>query len=205
VFETLSLHKSSSNFNECLLVYFNREEDRCLQIMMSKILYLILNDPRTADMFYHNDLNVLVDVLIRELSDLSEEEESVRHTFLRVLYLLLMNKQFESTRYKRNDLKTLLDFLSGASRCTFWNQTETTKRLASRCLSIDWIKKDDDELKQEELPDLELTQSNVSTASINSMSKKTPPHVPPPPPHPRKQLVNNRAHLYYNAASQNLR
>lgn len=195
VFETLSTHKTSSNFNECLLVYFNREDDKCLKIMISKILYLIFNDEKTQDMFYHNDLNVLVDVLIRELTDLSEDDESLRNTFLRVLYPILKNKQFQSTLYKKDELKNLLLDLSGDSNSTFWTQSDTTKRLASRCLNLDWIKKD-----EHELPTLHLTNSNTSTVSVNSMSKK-----PPPPPQPRKQLSHVRQHLYSTPSTNGLR
>jgi len=48
-----------------------------MQLLLLKILYLLFTTPGTQEYFYTNDLRVLVDVFIRELSDLPEESESV--------------------------------------------------------------------------------------------------------------------------------
>lgn len=201
VFKTIATHTTFRNFSECLLVYFNREEDRCHQIMISKVLYLIFTDEKTSELFYHNDLNVLVDVLLRELTDLSEEEESVRNTFLRVLYPILKCSQFETTEYKKDKLKHLLKYFAGQSESKFWHQTDTTKRLAVRCLSIKWIAKDDDEnsaSSSETTPSptkdtLTVPSVNTSSTSINSISKKQAP----PAPKPRKlsRHVHTKHHI----------
>ncbi|CDR37882.1 CYFA0S01e18690g1_1 [Cyberlindnera fabianii] len=199
VFTTIQQHVSSRNFSECLLVFFNRVEDTCLQIMISKILYLILTTPDTMDLFYHNDLNVLVDVLLRELTNLSEEEENTRNTFLRVLHPLLKNEQFAQTPYKKDQLRNILRYFAGESENKFWNQTETTQRLAKRCLSVAWLQdkpateeKQPDEVQPSptdsspttpRLPYLELIHSNDSQTSLASISKKRPP-----PPLPRKAM-----------------
>ena len=53
------------------------EEDRCLQLLILKMLYLLFTTSGTQEYFYMNDLRVLVEVFIRELNDLSDEEESV--------------------------------------------------------------------------------------------------------------------------------
>lgn len=174
VIETIAAHQTSRNFSECLLMFFNREEDRVLQIMIAKILYLIFTGD-CADLFYHNDLNVLVDVLIRELADIGDEEQATRNTFLRVLHPLLARPQFEVSHYKRAELTSLLKYHAGISQ-TFWTPSETTKRLALRCLNVSWLKEPETALK---LPH----RLNVSDTSLNSISKKRPP---PPPPLPRK-------------------
>lgn len=65
-------------FSELLLLTFNRSKDPSLQIMMCKLLYLILSNKSkqiAENFFYLNDLNVLVDVLIRELQDISDQNE----------------------------------------------------------------------------------------------------------------------------------
>lgn len=190
VFHTIATHTTFRNFSECLLVYFNREEDRCLQIMISKVLYLIFTNHQTSELFYHNDLNVLVDVLLRELTDLSEEEESVRNTFLRVLYPILKCSQFESSEYKKETLKSLLGYFAGQSESKFWHQTETTKRLALRCLSIKWIASEDNSASDTPSPtkdNLTVPETNNSSTSINSISKRQPP----PAPLPRKLFGRN--------------
>ncbi|CCH44573.1 hypothetical protein BN7_4139 [Wickerhamomyces ciferrii] len=200
VFHTIATHTTFRNFSECLLVYFNREEDRCLQIMISKVLYLIFTNSSTKELFYHNDLNVLVDVLLRELRNLSEEEESIRNTFLRVLYPLLKCSQFEDTNYKKDKLKKLLNYFAGQSESTFWHQTETTKRLALRCLSINWLTREEDQ-DSEPSPSppkkdtLTVPEINHSNTSINSISKRQPP----PAPLPRKLLSRNSS--YHNTSN----
>jgi hypothetical protein len=192
VLSTIATHTTFRNFSECLLMFFNREEDRCLQIMISKILYLILTNKESSDLFYHNDLNVLVDVLMRELHNLSDDEESIRNTFLRVLHPLLKRRQFETTQYKKDGLVSLLKYHAGVGH-TFWNPSETTKRLASRCLSVKWLQDDPAEVEsinsndssiidrsEKIVTDSEL--NNSSETSLLSISKKRPP----PPPLPRK-------------------
>lgn len=47
------------------------------------MLYLLFTTPGTQEYFYTNDLRVLVDVFIRELNNLSDENESVGYTFCR--------------------------------------------------------------------------------------------------------------------------
>lgn len=49
-----------------------------MQLLLLKMLYLLFTTPGTHEYFYTNDLRVLVDVFIRELTNLPEESESVR-------------------------------------------------------------------------------------------------------------------------------
>ncbi|KAH3683672.1 hypothetical protein WICPIJ_005356 [Wickerhamomyces pijperi] len=220
VFQSLKNHRHTArNFNECLLVYFNRESDRCLQIMISKLLYLIFTDAITSDLFYHNDLNVLVDVVLRELTDMSEDEETTRTTFLRILHIILNTKQITSTKYRKNELRALLLFLSG--QCSsFWEVSDQTKRLALKCLAISWLaeetpppeyasvvitsssptpesltatEKIKEKLQYEVAPQtLNVLQKDInnSDTSLNSMSKKRPP-----PPVPRRSFGVSSSNL----------
>lgn len=52
-------------------------EDRCMQVLVLKLLYVLFTTPGTTEYFYTNDLCVIVDVFLRELLDLDEEAESV--------------------------------------------------------------------------------------------------------------------------------
>ena len=48
-----------------------------MQLLVLKILYLLFTTDGTSEFFYYNDLKVLVDVFLREITDLGEENESV--------------------------------------------------------------------------------------------------------------------------------
>jgi len=53
-------------------------EDLCVKLLILKILYVLFSTKGMSEFFYTNDLCVLVDVFLRELADLDEENESVR-------------------------------------------------------------------------------------------------------------------------------
>ena len=74
----------SKTFGENLIFMLNRAsssdaEDLCMQLLVLKLLYLLFTTKETAHYFYTNDLKVLVDIFVRELSDLPDESESVRY------------------------------------------------------------------------------------------------------------------------------
>jgi len=107
-----------------------------MQLLVLKILYLLFTTKGTSEYFYTNDLCVLVDVFLRELVDLDEESESLRHTFLRVLHPLLTKTQLRSIPYKRPQIVQALESLmqNGDIR----DISPTTKRLVGRCLAGEW-------------------------------------------------------------------
>ena len=52
-------------------------EDNVMQLLILKILFLLFTTKGTSEYFYTNDLCVLVDVVLREILDLDEQNESV--------------------------------------------------------------------------------------------------------------------------------
>ena len=48
-----------------------------MQLLVLKILYVLFTTKGTSEYFYFNDLTVLVDVFLREITNLDEEHESV--------------------------------------------------------------------------------------------------------------------------------
>jgi hypothetical protein len=73
----------SKTFGENLIFILNRashstSEGLCVSLLILKILYLLFTTPGTHEYFYTNDLCVLVDIFIRELSDLPDESDDVR-------------------------------------------------------------------------------------------------------------------------------
>ncbi|KIY49707.1 hypothetical protein FISHEDRAFT_8415, partial [Fistulina hepatica ATCC 64428] len=140
---------TSKTFGENVVFMLNRakhtSEDLTSQLLLLKVLYLLFTTKGTEDFFYTNDLCVLVDVFLRELSELMEMEEdssvleSLRHTYLRVLHPLMANTQLRDVPYKRIELARLLETVirrdgRGGARAA----GHTTRRLAERCLNGKW-------------------------------------------------------------------
>ncbi|KAG9082435.1 hypothetical protein FS749_006846 [Ceratobasidium sp. UAMH 11750] len=133
---------SSQTFGANIIFMLNRAEntpeDLCMQLLLLKMLYLLFTTPGTHEYFYTNDLRVLVDVFIRELTNLPEESESLRHTYLRVLHPLVTNTQLKVNPYKRPELRQTL--ISLISHSNIRDVNPTTRRLVERCLSAEWCK-----------------------------------------------------------------
>ncbi len=112
-----------------------------LQLLTLKLLYLLFTTHATYEYFYTNDLRVLVDVMIRNLLDLPDDAESLRHTYLRVLYPLLAHTQLRyAPHYKRDEILKLLNVLSVVPSAHFKPLDETTSRLVARCRKVSWLK-----------------------------------------------------------------
>jgi len=94
-----------------LLRLGSSEEDVVTQPLLLKILYLLFTTPGTQQYFYTNDLRVLVDVFLRELIDLPDESEALRHKYLRVLDPLLSNTQLQDLAYKSPQIRRTLQAL----------------------------------------------------------------------------------------------
>ncbi|PWN36383.1 uncharacterized protein FA14DRAFT_122666, partial [Meira miltonrushii] len=128
---------ASKTFGENVIFMLNRAssldaEDICMQLLILKLLYLLFTTKETSHYFYTNDLKVLVDIFMRELSDLPEDHESLRHTYLRVLHPLLTNTQLLTYPYKRPQIHRLLIGLTSHGHLR--DISATTQRLIDRCL-----------------------------------------------------------------------
>lgn len=142
VIKIISLHGSAyKTFGENIILLLNRETEMSLQLLTLKLLYLLFTTHATHEYFYTNDLRVLVDVMIRNLLDLPDEAESLRHTYLRVLYPLLAHTQLRHPpHYKREEILKLLNVLSVVPSAHFQPLDETTARLVTRCRKVPWLK-----------------------------------------------------------------
>ncbi|ETW77422.1 hypothetical protein HETIRDRAFT_388964, partial [Heterobasidion irregulare TC 32-1] len=127
----------SQTFGGNMIFMLNRagrsSEDLVMQLLVLKILYLLFTTKGTSEYFYTNDLCVLVDVFLRELGDLDEESESLRHTYLRVLHPLLTKTQLRQVPYKRPQIVRTLESL--VEHPEIRDVSATTRRLVERCLS----------------------------------------------------------------------
>ncbi|PIL30535.1 hypothetical protein GSI_07235 [Ganoderma sinense ZZ0214-1] len=131
---------SSPTFGENLIFMLNRAdcttEDLCMQLLVLKLLYLLFTTKAMAEYFYTNDLCVLVDVFLREINNMDEDNESLRHTYLRVLHPLLTKTQLRNMPYKRPQIVRTLESLIENEKIR--DVDPTTKRLVHRCMNGEW-------------------------------------------------------------------
>ncbi|CDO93262.1 unnamed protein product [Kluyveromyces dobzhanskii CBS 2104] len=190
-YEFLINHNMSKDFIGLLLLKFNRETDTSLLIMMCKAIYIILTkDLKVAkDFFYLNDLHVFVDVLLRNLNNISDNEEILRHTYLRVLTPLLNNTELATTEYHKSQISATLRYFSNVDNFSSTEnaapQQKTTSRLASKCLrDVQWLDCDNQNL---------YDQNDSEESRRSSISVKSPSDTPLDP-----TLANAAPHLYRN-------
>lgn len=151
IVKCLSLHGPSfRTFGENIILLLNRETETSLQLLILKLLYLLFTTKATYEYFYTNDLRVLLDVIIRNLMDLPDEKQSLRHTYLRVLYPLLAHTQLsQPPHYKRDEILRVLDILRGSHNAHFAPADDTTIRLVDRVAKVKWLLGDSEHGKGE--------------------------------------------------------
>ncbi|KAJ2084249.1 pre-rRNA processing [Coemansia sp. RSA 988] len=185
-------------FVENLVFLLNRETDPATQRLVLGMLAGILKDTDTAEILYTNDLNVLTDIVIRELSNLSDAEQQLRQVYLQVVCALLRNPAYLAARHRLQDIElclvTLLRQLlvssqpAGSSRSGSLSDTST--RHSSTLLDL-------------VPPVVGSTRSGAVSPAISAASEETccarldhrrrcssptlkhmrrPPPPPPPPP-----------------------
>lgn len=212
IFKYLCSSSVHTTFTELLLLQFNRVQDKSLKIMMCKVLHLILCSTKnnlSMNFFYLNDLNVLTDVLIRELQNISEHEEILRNYYLRVLLPLLKNTELCNTHYKKEELKNLLHYLSSMDNISGGDsptqeQQLTTKLATSMLRQVSWIDENIEEFDSDSTSGRSSIMGITSMATLGTSEKKpgqfyANPEViysaeslgrrkarPPPPPPARK-------------------
>ena len=171
IVKCLSLYGPSfRTFGENIILLLNRETETSLQLLILKLLYLLFTTSATHEYFYTNDLNVLVDVIIRNLMDLPDEKQSLRHTYLRVLYPLLAHTQLsQPPHYKKNEINRLLSILRGSNHAHFAPADETTLRLVDRMSKVKWLE-DESSLPEGEVARRKLGMSLAGSRTASSVS-----------------------------------
>jgi len=71
----------------------------------------LFSNPGTFNFFYSNDLNVFVDIIIRELQDLNEADK-LRLEYLQLLKLILQNGDYRGDKYKKASVKEVLNVVT---------------------------------------------------------------------------------------------
>ncbi|AGO11844.1 AaceriADR075Wp [[Ashbya] aceris (nom. inval.)] len=205
VYAYLMNHTVSKQFMELLLLQFNRTIDKSLQIMMCKIIYLILTsrDDIAMNYFYLNDLHVVTDVLIRNLTNISEDEEVLRNTFLRILDLILRKTEWTQTHYREQELLELLEYLCSVDNLCSSGDVKSehmsTTKLALKCRqSIRQLKAEQKHSRdivmvqptRPKTPESRFEQKEshikIPMNKITSAIGRSPFASPPPPPPSRR-------------------
>ncbi|NXC97193.1 SPN90 protein, partial [Certhia familiaris] len=120
IMTTMSKHSNVKTFTEKLLLLLNRGDDPVSIFKhqpqpphsVLKFLQDIFASKDTASIFYHTDMMVLIDILVRQIADLSPGDK------LRMEYLSLMHAIIRSTPYLQHqhrlaDLQGILQRILG--------------------------------------------------------------------------------------------
>lgn len=133
---------ATKTFAENLVFMLNRTPSTTLagsrfHFLVLKLLDELFALETTASYFYINDLKVLVDIFLRELSDLPDTSELLRQAYLRVFHALLTQTQLCSISYKRAQVQAVLEMIIGNTHLR--DVDERTVLLVQRCLDAEWV------------------------------------------------------------------
>lgn len=111
ILETMQHVKTSKSFTEKILLLINREDDpvdvlrhtRPKVNSVIKILVDLFSIRETANLFYTNDIKVLIDILVRQLSDLSPGDV-LRKWYLELCRRILRNTDYAEHQHRALDL-----------------------------------------------------------------------------------------------------
>lgn len=111
ILEAMEHVQTAKTFTEKILVLINREEDPVHTLKHTpahinpvlKMLVDLFSRPETASIFYTNDQNVLIDILVRQLSDLSAGEP-IRKWYLELCRKIVRNTSYAEHQHRKQDL-----------------------------------------------------------------------------------------------------
>ncbi|KAG5684601.1 hypothetical protein PVAND_013826 [Polypedilum vanderplanki] len=111
ILEAMQHVKTSKSFTEKILLLINREEDPVFVLKHTKppinsvlkILVDLFSIPETTNLFYTNDIKVLIDILVRQLSDLSPGDVH-RKWYLELCRRILRNTNYVEHQHRALDL-----------------------------------------------------------------------------------------------------
>ncbi|XP_055629892.1 NCK-interacting protein with SH3 domain [Toxorhynchites rutilus septentrionalis] len=111
VLEAMEQIQTAKTFTEKILVLINREEDPVHTLKHTpahinpvlKMLVDLFSRTETASIFYTNDQNVLIDILVRQLSDLSAGEP-IRKWYLELCRKIVRNTRYSEHQHRKQDL-----------------------------------------------------------------------------------------------------
>ncbi|KRF80631.1 NCK-interacting protein with SH3 domain isoform X3 [Drosophila virilis] len=111
IIEAMQNLPTAKVFTEKLLLLLNREDDPTRLLKhhnqhMNTVLRMfidIFSHPDTAGMFYTNDIKVLIDIVVRQLSDL-DAGSATRPCYLELCRRILRNTNYQEHQHRKHDL-----------------------------------------------------------------------------------------------------
>ncbi|KAI5963540.1 LDB17 [Candida pseudojiufengensis] len=170
-------HKSNvSNivgFINLLIYHLNREESKIIKLLILKFLYLVFTTSYTSKLIYKNDLKILLDIFLRELDNLDNNELNLISTYLRVLHpILLYSELSECNNYKNQEILNVLSNTIINVNKDNNNESQTISNLASKCMNVKWLKKSIRK-KNGSLPNESTNESLSSSEELSNSTTET--------------------------------
>lgn len=114
VIDSLEEFNVLSTFTEKLLLLLNRDEDPVRVFKhepvpkhsVLKLFIDIFSKPSSAQLFYTNDVRALIDIIVRQLSDLSPDDKK-RQQYLELVRRVVRNTNYSEHLHRRDDLSRI--------------------------------------------------------------------------------------------------
>ncbi|KAJ1344746.1 hypothetical protein BSLG_000269 [Batrachochytrium salamandrivorans] len=98
----------SKTLTENLIFVFNRANSEELQLSITWLLISIFENEPTRYLFYTNDLTVILDIAMREIQRVHDDNEELQHALVSLLPLVANSGALEASRKQVYDILTLL-------------------------------------------------------------------------------------------------
>jgi hypothetical protein len=119
-------HNNQRFFSEYIVHLLNKGAADQTEKILRLILDLYVTLKRT-DFFYINDLKVVIDVIMREVANTSNE--NLRALYIQSLKAILPTDEYRKNNHRKSDIKTLLDDI------LYSDVGEETKEIAKAIIS----------------------------------------------------------------------
>uniref|UniRef100_A0A8C5JD03 NCK interacting protein with SH3 domain n=1 Tax=Junco hyemalis TaxID=40217 RepID=A0A8C5JD03_JUNHY len=120
IMTTISKHSNVKTFTEKLLLLLNRGDDPVSIFKhqpqpphsVLKFLQDIFASKDTASIFYHTDMMVLIDILVRQIADLSPGDK-LRMEYLSLMHAIIRSTPYLQHQHRLSDLQGILQRILG--------------------------------------------------------------------------------------------
>ncbi|XP_053340566.1 NCK-interacting protein with SH3 domain-like [Clarias gariepinus] len=120
VMETLIKRHNVKTLTEKILLLLNRGEDPVCVFKHAppaphsvlKFLQDIFSSQETANIFYHTDMMVMIDIAVRQISDLSPGDK-LRMEYLSLMHAIIRSTDYLQHRHRLSDLQATLQRILG--------------------------------------------------------------------------------------------
>ncbi|KAI5607155.1 hypothetical protein C0J50_7271 [Silurus asotus] len=120
VMQTLMKRHNVKTLTEKILLLLNRGEDPVCVFKHAppaphsvlKFLHDVFSSRNTADIFYHTDMMVMIDIAVRQISDLSPGEK-LRMEYLSLMHAIIRSTDYLQHQHRVSDLRATLQRIVG--------------------------------------------------------------------------------------------